>query len=247
MYNDTMAHDALSKALSQNLRSIRRSKGLTAVDLAKVLGVSQAKISYIENCKGILSARDIAVLSKKLNVPVTDFFRGLDTVSVASDRQQVVGQLVHYGATFLAKPAGILLKEIPFEEVVSEALGFIDDDRIRKGFCVALISQASRQEINSDRIFALIGSNAFLVIRLREVVRICGQIIRELTSKGKTVTPRAERQLRKIGELANGLIHQGYFSRPQTIDEAKMADAVASIGEIGDLAAFVEESLDAKK
>ncbi len=242
-----MEQDLFSKALSQNLRAIRRSKGLTAIDVARILGVSQAKISYIENCKGVLSARDVAILSRRLNVPVTEFFRGLDSVEGVSDRQQLVGQLVHYGAVLLAKPAGILLKEVPFEEVVSEALGFIEDDRIHKGFCAALISHTARNEINTDRIFALIGSNAFLVVRLREMARICIQIVRALNHKKKTVSPRAERQLQKILKTSNELVHLGFLGRPQTVDEVESIDAVASVDQVGDLASFVEESLNAKK
>ena len=130
-----MEKDTYKKTLSQNLRAIRRRKGRTTVDLAKILGVSQAKISYIEHCKGILSARDIAVLARRLGVPVTEFFKGLDKVDEISSSQALAGQLVPYGATLLIKSPNIPIKEIPFEEVFTQSLGFIDDDEytIRAG------------------------------------------------------------------------------------------------------------------
>jgi hypothetical protein len=209
--------------------------------------MSQAKISYIENCKGVLSARDVAVLSRRLNVPITEFFRGLDSAEGASDRQQLVGQLVHYGAVLLAKPAGIVLKETPFEEVVNEALGFIEDERIYRGFCAALISHASRKEINIDRIFALIGGNAFLVLRLREVVRACLLVIRELNYEKKTVSPRAERQLRHIQATTNALVHLRHVGQPQATEGVKSIYTLPSTDQVGDLVSFVAESLNAKK
>ena len=69
-----MEQDTYNKTLSKNLKAIRRRKGLTTLDLAKILDVSQSKISYIENCKGVLSARDVAILARKLGIPVTAFF-----------------------------------------------------------------------------------------------------------------------------------------------------------------------------
>src|SRR4051812_16438293 len=128
-----MDRDTYNKVLSRNLQTIRRSKGLTTVDLAKILGVSQAKISYIENCKGILSARDVAILACKLDVPVTEFFKGLDKVEDLSPSQVVAGQLAAYGATLLIKPQVTPVKEVPFEEVFSQSLGFMEDDRLNKG------------------------------------------------------------------------------------------------------------------
>jgi transcriptional regulator with XRE-family HTH domain len=242
-----MNQSSFNKILSQNLRAIRKRKGLTTTDLAKILGVSQAKVSYIENSKGVLSAEDVAILSRKLNVPVTEFFRGLDSTVEVSNRQQLVSWLVQYGAVLLAKPTGIVLKEIPFEDVVNEALGFIEDDRIFKGFCVALISQAASSEINIDRIFALIGSNAFLVVRFREVVWSCIKVIRELNGKGKSISPRAERQLRKALDTANQLVHLGFLGQTRTLNEAGSNREENADIRIKDIASFVEESLDAKR
>ena len=229
-----MDKDSYSKTLSQNLKAIRRSKGLTTVDLAKILGVSQAKISYIEHCKGVLSARDVAVLARKLDIPVTEFFRGLDKNEDISDSQALAGQLVHYGATLLVKPPSIPLKEIPFEEVFSQSLGFIDDERLHKGFCAALITQATSKEINVDRIFALIGNNPFLIGRIAEEAQICLQIIEVLNREKEWVGPRAKRQLEKILFVTTEL--QG----------GNKAISL-SPGELGDLASFVGECLDAKR
>lgn len=230
-----MEQDIYTKTLSQNFKAIRRSKGLTTVDLAKILGVSQAKISYIEHCKGVLSAHDIAVLARRLNVPVTEFFRGIDKAEDRSTYQDLVANLVHYGAAFLKKPAGVVLKEVPFEEVITHALGFIEDDRLHKGFCAALIIQAATKEINVDRIFALIGNNPFLVRQVAEEAIVCLQLIPILDREKKLVGPRAENQINKILSVAKDLLGD------------KIVNRVLDMSEISDLGSFVGECLHAKR
>ncbi|MGE4105626.1 MAG: helix-turn-helix domain-containing protein [Bacteriovoracia bacterium] len=231
-----MDKDLISKTLSKNLKAIRRSKGLTTTDLAKVLGVSQAKVSYIEHCKGVLSARDIAVLARRLDVPVIEFFRGLDKSEDASDSRDLIRQLVHYGANHLAKPPGISLKEKPFEEVLSQALGFIEDERLHQGFCAALIRQAATKEINVDRIFALIGNNPFLVGRIIDEVLICLKIVKILNRDEEFILPRATLQLEQILTVAKNLL--GVSAR---------GTASPSPSEISGLASFVKDCLHAKK
>lgn len=229
-----MNNDTYNKTLSQNLKAIRKNKGLTTIDLAKILGVSQAKISYIEHGKGVLSARDIAVLARKLDIPVTDFFRGLDKDADSSEQKNIAGHLVHYGASHLAKSSGTILKALPFEEVFSHAFEFVEDDRLHKAFCAALIIQAATKGINTDRIFALTGSNPFLLYRIAEEAQICLQIIEILNRKKKLISPRAKRQISKIFSVAEELV-------------GKKVNKALSIGELSDLALFVGECLHAKK
>ena len=93
-----MREDSYSRTLRENLRSIRKAKGLTTFDVAKILGVSQAKISYIETGRGVLSARDVAVLARHLDIPVVDFFRGLEYAANATAQAEIANQLAHFGA-----------------------------------------------------------------------------------------------------------------------------------------------------
>jgi transcriptional regulator with XRE-family HTH domain len=229
-----MNNDFYNKILSKNLKALRREKGLTTTDLAKILGVSQAKISYIEHCKGILSARDVALLAKRLDVPITEFFRGLDKEPDGNEKNGIAGYLVYYGASILAKPSGITIKAPPFEEVLSEALGFIEDDRLHKAFCAALITQADSKEINFDRIFALNGNNPFLLQRIAEEAQVCLQTIEALNRGGIKVGPRAKRQIRKLFSLSEEL-------------SSKKPSRSLSVGEINDIARFVGECLHAKE
>lgn len=233
-----MEPDRLTKVLSRNLRSIRKNKGLTTLDLADLLGVSQAKVSYIENCKGVLSARDVAVLSRKLNIPITQFFEGVGDSEDPTGLKELIVHLVRYGAVLLAKPAGVSPSIVPFEEIFARALGFIDDDRLHKGFCAALITQAGSKEIHVDRIFSLIGDNPFLINKAAGQASLCIEIVDSLTAKKVLVLPRAKRQIEKIQSLASALL--GSARLPQE------TDLVLSAEGLSDLAEFVEDCLNAK-
>jgi transcriptional regulator with XRE-family HTH domain len=229
-----MEQDRFKKVLAQNLKSIRKSKSLTTSDVAKILGVSQAKISYIEHCKGVLSSADIAVLSRRLDIPVIEFFRGLETED-GSEIQGIIPHLVRYGAVLLAKPPGITLKSIPFEEIFGRSLGFIEDDRLHKGLCAALIVQAAKTEINLDRIFALIGGNDFLTNKAVEQARICLAILDRLEKRKKLHISRAKKQIRELLDLASKLLKI----------EIETGSAL-SREELLDLSEFVEDCLNAK-
>jgi transcriptional regulator with XRE-family HTH domain len=232
-----MERDRYKKTLSQNLKAIRRSKGLTTVDLAKILGVSQAKISYIEHCKGILSARDVAILSRRLDVPVTEFFRGLSEPEDASGLKELVGHLVRFGAVLLAKPAGITLRALPFEDVFARSLGFIEDERLHRGFCAALITQAAAREISIDRVFAIIGDNPFLTSKAAEQAERCLKVIERLNLKKQRISARAKQQIQKLLSVANGLL------------EPSKRDGIRTpcSEEISNIADFVEDCLNAKR
>ncbi len=229
-----MDNDQYNRLLSKNLRTIRKAKNLTTVDLAKILGVSQAKISYIEHGKGVLSARDVALLARRLDVPVTEFFRGLENAE-QSEKTNLAGQLAFYGASLLAKSSGITLKAPPFEHVFVEVLSFVEDDRLHKAFCAAFIIQAATKEINDDRIFALAGNNPFLVLKTAEEAQVCLQVIEVLNRKKELVRPRAEKQISKILATAKELL--GDRKPAKTLSPA----------EIGDITSFVGGCLDAKR
>ena len=228
-----MEADFYNKTISRNLRQIRKDRGLTTDDFAKILKVSQAKISYIENCKGILSARDIAIIAKHLDLPVTDFFKGLDRPGEHTEQERLASFLIQYGANELSNPAGLILKAPPFEEVIQQALGYIEDNRLHKAFCAALIVQAAKKDLNIDRIFALTGNNLFLVKQLAKIANLCLGVVENLNGKKVVIANRAKKQIRRILEIAQEL--SGNVALAYSFDE------------ISDVASFVGKCLNAKK
>lgn len=65
--------------IGKNLKRIRQEKGLTQVQLADLIQYSDGTIANIENNSyQTFSIEFLYIVSKKLNVPITDFFRGID-------------------------------------------------------------------------------------------------------------------------------------------------------------------------
>lgn len=64
---------------SKNLRRIRKEKGLTQVQLADLIKYNDGTISNIENSSyQTFSLEFLYIISKKLNVPMAEFFKEND-------------------------------------------------------------------------------------------------------------------------------------------------------------------------
>ncbi len=222
-----METDLYKKTVIQNLRRIREQKGLSTTQLAEILGVSQAKVSYIENGKGVLSAADVATLSRRLGVPVAEFFSGLDEID-ASGSKEIIHQLVRFGATLLAKPKGITKSSPPFEEVFVKALSFLDDPRLHHAFHAALIEQAATQVIHFDRVFSQIGSNPFLLNRSLQELRIALEVLRIYPNVAKDkIPPRAKTQLQFFAEKARETLASANWNAEEEKARIEEAEPIA--------------------
>lgn len=65
--------------VGKNLRRIRKSKMLTQVQLAELIGYSDGTIANIENSSfQTFSLEFIYIVSKKLSVPLEEFFKNIE-------------------------------------------------------------------------------------------------------------------------------------------------------------------------
>ncbi len=65
--------------VGQNIRRIRKEKGLTQVALSELIGYNEGTISNIENSSyQTFSLEFVYIISKKLNVPMEEFFKQID-------------------------------------------------------------------------------------------------------------------------------------------------------------------------
>ena len=63
----------------KNIKRIREEKGLTQVQLADLIKYNEGTISNIENDSfQTFSLEFIYIISKKLNVPMSEFFKNID-------------------------------------------------------------------------------------------------------------------------------------------------------------------------
>lgn len=65
--------------VGKNIKRIRKAKGLTQVQLADLIQYNEGTIANIENNSyQTFSLEFVYILSKKLNVPITEFFKDID-------------------------------------------------------------------------------------------------------------------------------------------------------------------------
>ena len=64
--------------LGNNLKHIRKAKGLKQDELAEIVGLEIKSLSLIETGKGFVSAKTLEKLSKVLNVQISELFEVLD-------------------------------------------------------------------------------------------------------------------------------------------------------------------------
>lgn len=64
--------------VGNNIKKIRKAKGLTQADLGRKLGISQAAIGQFEKGKTSIKIETIEKISKALDVPVNSLLLGLD-------------------------------------------------------------------------------------------------------------------------------------------------------------------------
>ena len=65
--------------VGRNIKRIRKAKGLTQVQLADLVQYNEGTIANIENNSyQTFSLEFIYELSKKLDVPIIEFFKGID-------------------------------------------------------------------------------------------------------------------------------------------------------------------------
>ncbi len=69
----------LEQAIADQVRRLRRSRGLTLTELAAHSGISVAMLSKVENASISCSLNTLDRLAEAFDVPVTALFRGADT------------------------------------------------------------------------------------------------------------------------------------------------------------------------
>ena len=105
--------------IAQKVKTLRKSRGVSQGDLARLLQVSQSRLSEIEAGKGSFSAEQLIFMLKHFNVPLSYF----ETVPV-DPGDAIQKALVHYGAGHLVENRALLPSERleQLESVIREVL-----------------------------------------------------------------------------------------------------------------------------
>jgi transcriptional regulator with XRE-family HTH domain len=69
-----MAKKAIDAVIGGKIRELRKSKGLSQMKLADMVGVSYQQIQKYEKASGNISVERLEQISKAFKVPITTFF-----------------------------------------------------------------------------------------------------------------------------------------------------------------------------
>ena len=74
--------------VGQQLRKIRREKGITLTQIAEALDISASALSQIENSKNTPSLETLTSILKFMDVPMSDFFRQIEEPAILIEKNQ---------------------------------------------------------------------------------------------------------------------------------------------------------------
>ncbi len=105
--------------IAKKIRQLRQDRQWTQKELAKLLGLSQNRLSEIESGQGSFTAEQLLLLSRNFNVPVSDFV----TTKGKAD-QKIQNALERLGAAHLLEHKAALPSENmdPAVTLVSEKM-----------------------------------------------------------------------------------------------------------------------------
>lgn len=92
--------------IAQKVRSLRKSRGVSQGELARLLHASQSRLSEIEAGKGSFSAEQLIFILKYFNVPLSYF-----ETTPADPGNAIQKALAHYGAAHLVEDRDLLPSE----------------------------------------------------------------------------------------------------------------------------------------
>jgi putative transcriptional regulator len=104
-----------SETVADRIKAIRKSKGITQVELAAKMGTTQRAISYYENPETNLSLEVLTKIAKGLEVPVKKLLdfekeeKGADVSSPALQKKiNLISKLPHADQMYISKTIEML-------------------------------------------------------------------------------------------------------------------------------------------
>src|SRR3989338_3410321 len=95
------------KIIAPIIKKARLGRGLSQAELAEKIGITQSRLSQIENGNGSFSAEQLITLSKFFNLPISTF----DPDKPADPEAQLRNSLARLGASQLKEQPNLLPSE----------------------------------------------------------------------------------------------------------------------------------------
>lgn len=216
--------------IGKAIRRFRDEEGISSRFLAKVLGVTQATISRIENGTTSISADKLCFLAKSFNRPLS-YFVGERSPLLYDEGDVLRAGLVFYGASQLKSKRTIDIHQHyrTYAEFLNSALTEVDEARFAAALATTLYNQAAKNKLKVAQIISTV-QHERLIINLKALIKL----ICDARFYVKRPSKEKERTLRRLEGLSEELL------RGQDIDYLK--STVANINSI-DVAKFINASI----
>lgn len=115
-----MFRDKIRLALAAGIQKLRKERGVTQIELARLLGLSQAQLSKIENGHGSITAEQLIRLLQEYSLPLS-CFTPAEKASRNDENPSLQNALAHLGAVHLRAVPGVAVPErlaLPEEAIV---------------------------------------------------------------------------------------------------------------------------------
>lgn len=222
-----MKEETLKSSVIEGLKKIRKARKLTQGELAKILGISQQRLSEIERGKGSISAEQLLKLLARFNLPLSYFLKE----EKKDPEAKLQNALARLGANHLREIPEIIVPEKYNDpnEVVFETLYTSSSPRLI--IALAPIIVKNIQRIN----FALIEKKLHDFGRENRLWWILENTLQSIQSRLKEPLPRNLKLLYRIAEtaLAGNILFRQYvvqerLSKQQNKPEDILDSGIAS-------------------
>ena len=189
--------------IAKKIRQLRQERQWTQKELAKLLGLSQNRLSEIESGQGSFTAEQLLLLSKNFNVPVSDF-----VTSKGKADQKIQNALARLGATHLLENQAALPSEKLDRAVnlIYETLVGADSSRQIAALGPVIVNFAAPPTLNKLRIrfneAGLINRFGWLLDNVRSAIN------EELTGR---LPPEWHRKYEKADLILKNLLDFPWF------------------------------------
>lgn len=201
--------------IAEVVRTLRRERAWTQVELASELGISQGRLSQIESGKGSFSAEQLLLILKLFNVTPARF-----ADDIADPGSQLQHALARLGASHLHEDADLLpgTSVDDVSQTVGEALSQ-GDPRLIAALAPVLVSNIDR--VSLSKLLLDLSHAGFE----RRLPWLCENIVQAITIELKTNPPRAWSKQARRAALVLELFLGG---RPPPSAEPPVGDVLDS-------------------
>jgi transcriptional regulator with XRE-family HTH domain len=215
--------------IGRSVRQLRREEGISAQFLAKVLGVTQATISRIENGITSITADKLCFLASTYNKPLS-YFIGEQSPIFYDEEDILRAGAVFYGATHLKSKRTINIQNYyrTYSEFLNAALKEVTDTRFTAALATTLYQQSLHSKLNFARLLSTI-QNERLIANLFVLI--------DLISNGQSDINRPKKEKETTIERITKLKEE--FAKDHTIDISKSTVSKINPNYVAD---FINES-----